>query len=190
MKKTILALALAAGLTSFAGNAKAGITYNFTFKDTYDSSQSVSGSLTLSDAGTQAESVFITSAPFSYDSSFNWVKNDTIHNSFIVSNGLISAADFIATKYDQINGYSAYNLVLGASGHDDYNLSGYDLVNDSSFDFDVYNFDGLDGITFTPITSGGGTAAVPEPSQVAASILLIGGIAGFVLVRRRKALVA
>jgi hypothetical protein len=33
-------------------------------------------------------------------------------------------------------------------------------------------------------------AAVPEPSQVAASILLIGGIAGFVIVRRRKAQVA
>ena len=29
-------------------------------------------------------------------------------------------------------------------------------------------------------------AAVPEPSQVAASLLLIGGIAGFVIVRRRK----
>jgi len=34
------------------------------------------------------------------------------------------------------------------------------------------------------------TAAVPEPSQVAASLLLIGGIAGFVIVRRRKAQVA
>jgi len=30
------------------------------------------------------------------------------------------------------------------------------------------------------------TAAVPEPSQVAASLLLVGGIAGFVIVRRRK----
>jgi hypothetical protein len=30
-------------------------------------------------------------------------------------------------------------------------------------------------------------AAVPEPSQVAASILLIAGVAGFVIVRRRKA---
>lgn len=31
------------------------------------------------------------------------------------------------------------------------------------------------------------TAPVPEPGQVAASMLLIGGIAGFVIVRRRKA---
>ena len=39
------------------------------------------------------------------------------------------------------------------------------------------------GITFTLDTD---TASVPEPSQVAASILLIGGIAGFVIVKRRK----
>jgi hypothetical protein len=32
--------------------------------------------------------------------------------------------------------------------------------------------------------------SVPEPSQVAASLLLAAGIAGFVIVRRRKALVA
>jgi hypothetical protein len=188
MKKTILAIALAAGLTSFAGNAKAGITYNFTFKDTYDSSKSVSGALTLNDAGTQAESVFITSAPFSYDSSFNWVNNDTTHNSFIVSNGLISAADFVGlgAKYDLIYGPSVYGLVLGAEGFDEYHLSGNDLVNDITYDFDVYNFDGLDGITFTPLTSGGDPAAVPEPSQVAASLLLAAGIAGFVIVKRRK----
>ena len=36
------------------------------------------------------------------------------------------------------------------------------------------------------ITSGGGTAAVPEPSQVAASLLLVAGIAGIVIVKRRK----
>jgi hypothetical protein len=34
------------------------------------------------------------------------------------------------------------------------------------------------------------TAAVPEPSQVAASLLLMAGIAGFLIVRRRQALVA
>lgn len=32
--------------------------------------------------------------------------------------------------------------------------------------------------------------AVPYPSQVAASLLLVGGIAGFVIVRRKNALIA
>ena len=35
-----------------------------------------------------------------------------------------------------------------------------------------------------------GTAAVPEPSQEANSILLLAGIAGFVIVRRKKAAIA
>ena len=34
---------------------------------------------------------------------------------------------------------------------------------------------------------GGGTAAVPEPGQVAASLLLLGGIGGYVFLKRRKA---
>lgn len=34
---------------------------------------------------------------------------------------------------------------------------------------------------------GGGSAAVPEPGQVAASLLLLGGIGGYVFIKRRKA---
>jgi hypothetical protein len=32
-----------------------------------------------------------------------------------------------------------------------------------------------------------GTSAVPEPGQVAASLLLLGGIGGYVFLKRRKA---
>ena len=52
----------------------------------------------------------------------------------------------------------------------------------STFHFASGQFQASDLLT-VPETS---TAAVPEPSQVAASILLIGGIAGFVIVKRRK----
>jgi hypothetical protein len=44
--------------------------------------------------------------------------------------------------------------------------------------------------SFTPSygpAGGGGTAAVPEPGQVAASLLLLGGIGGYVFLKRRKA---
>ncbi len=35
--------------------------------------------------------------------------------------------------------------------------------------------------TYTP-----GTAPVPEPGQVAASLLLLGGIGGYVFIKRRR----
>jgi hypothetical protein len=36
-------------------------------------------------------------------------------------------------------------------------------------------------------TGDGGSAAVPEPGQVAASLLLLAGIGGYVFLKRRKA---
>jgi hypothetical protein len=36
------------------------------------------------------------------------------------------------------------------------------------------------------VTLDGGVAAVPEPGQVAASLLLLGGIGGYVFLKRRK----
>jgi hypothetical protein len=47
-----------------------------------------------------------------------------------------------------------------------------------SYGFDISTING---------PSGGGPAAVPEPGQVAASLLLLSGIGGYVFVKRRKA---
>ena len=53
-------------------------------------------------------------------------------------------------------------------------------------DYMNVNVDNNNPVSFTIDNGSGSTAAVPEPSQVAASLLLVGGIAGFVIVRRRK----
>ena len=69
--------------------------------------------------------------------------------------------------YDAIDAGHAVTVGLAA---DAWSYGGWQLYADST-SFDV-------------------TTAVPEPSQLAASILLVGGIAGFVIVRRRKALIS
>ena len=51
----------------------------------------------------------------------------------------------------------------------------------------TFDMSGVDNTTAMSLTYDYTAAAVPEPSQVAASMLLIGGIAGFLIVRRRKA---
>ena len=177
MKKTILALVLAAGLTSFAGSAKAGLTFDWSFAGSgdYDSSAgTVAGVVTLNEAGTQARSIYITSAPIAYDAAFNWVSVVSyggINNSFTLSDsGLVQNAVFVSYDYNSLNG-----LNFNHNSYSNYYLNGAESS--------VFNGNGMAGITFTPATD---TAPVPEPSQVAASILLIGGIAGFVIIRRRK----
>ena len=93
-------------------------------------------------------------------------------------------------SYSGVDISSGYWAVKFNQGNGNYNYGWVQVdVNDSGMTF------GLAAVNTTlneSITAGelitAGTAPVPEPSQVAASILLIGGIAGFVIVRRRKAL--
>jgi len=193
MKKTILALALAAGLTSFAGNAKAGLSFNWSFTGdpvVVGNQDTVEGTLTLNDAGTAATSLKVTkkngldvSSYFPFDlvtADPSWYR---YWNSFAVVDGKITAAAFSADYYpnpDTVDGLLIFHQNDNGNG-----------INFRNFEDNVFiytaNYGGFAAITFTPVS---GTAAVPEPSQVAASILLIGGIAGFVIVRRRKTLVA
>jgi hypothetical protein len=184
MKKILLALAFTAGLTSFAGSAKAGLTFDWSFVGTVQGTVegTVSGVLTLNDAGTAATSVYVTGAPLSYDSTFNYADSGKVNfgaNGFAVDNGNIIGANFfsfdpgigevgLAYKYEQ----NAY----GTDGNWTFDKPGTYVLSDQ----------GVAGINFTPATGGTDTAAVPEPSQVAASLLLVGGIAGFVIVKRRK----
>jgi len=191
MKKTIIALALAAGLTSFAGSAKAGLTFNFNFTGSgrYTATKdTVSGNLTLNDANTAATSLYITSitgpTPVTYNSGFNYVftaPEDWMYqvenNSFTVTSGNITSANFLGAGYGSY-GTVQLNTLFGGDYYNNYNYDGINTANGPGGD--------LAGITFTPVTGGAATAAVPEPSQVAASLLLIAGIAGFVIVKRRK----
>ena len=99
--------------------------------------------------------------------------------------------------------YSADNVFTPVSGRN-YALV-FDSISAAGGDATIGNF--LTDVQFgawvynpsaTPLTpqsftlsyatggGGGGTAAVPEPGQVAASLLLLGGIGGYVFLKRRK----
>jgi len=56
-----------------------------------------------------------------------------------------------------------------------------------SFTLDQFAYDNT-GASIMVGQTEAATAAVPEPSQVAASLLLVAGIVGFVIVRRKNAL--
>jgi hypothetical protein len=59
-------------------------------------------------------------------------------------------------------------------------------INGASMIMGNYGFD-ISAINGASSGGGGGPAAVPEPGQVAASLLLLAGIGGYVFVKRRKA---
>ena len=174
MKKTLLALALTAGLTSFAGTAKAGLSFDWSFSGTDSHPGNVSGVLTLNDAGTAATSIYVTkSTNVPFDPNFNMINPSStlVSNQFQVINGQIVNASY-GSVYQNV---SETDLALNYSGafNDFYYWTGR-----GDFQYETFNSDGFSGVSFT--------AAVPEPSQVAASLLLVAGIAGFVIVKRRQ----
>jgi len=233
MKKTILALALAAGLTSFAGSAKANlINIDFSFtgnveqatydsvngwksKDSFSPTATVSGKIIGVDptnteysqtveidsiSGLKMTSPLIGSVPWSrslhvYDPtlaafSVGYNSVSSYYNLVTIeSNGPVENYGWLDAYLNSENSLIALNSI----GY--WGVTRLVLYNADSF------FSGLDKNTFLRITdpyspgdtltySYSGTAAVPESSQVAASLLLVVGIAGFVIVRRRQALVA
>jgi hypothetical protein len=182
MKKTILALALAAGLTSFAGSAKAGLVnyyfsttginnggfyggapdpsltdYNFSgiIRGLQDSGYSSPASVEITSFGGKSlVSPIIFSTPESLNGSFN-VENGTVSLPIYGSlTGISNDGQFYLHNYPWA--FSAEVILPNGELIDSYNPLNYTL------------------------------AAVPEPSQVAASLLLAAGIAGFVIVKRRK----
>jgi len=176
MKKTLLALALAAGLTSFAGSAKAGLTYNWSFNNeyTYGSGwgQASSGTIT----GTVGQGGAFTPISATYSSGDNTGSFDFLNNVSYQDNSLLASNDGTLTGGTQylFNDNSAFQLNY-------YSMMGGFR---SFVDKGVESF----AVSYSPaiIVAQADTAAVPEPSQVAASLLLVAGIAGFVIVRRRK----
>jgi hypothetical protein len=196
MKKTILALALTAGLTSFAGSAKAGLTYDFTMIDDLNPSKSVTLDLILNDAGTAATSATISGSTggIHFDATRNFVSS-AYQNAFSVDNGKITSALFGVYIYNESDqGSVVHNHSLTFQSYSSEHWG--DVIppsfsyGDSVYDYRLNNAAGgytqLDEVYASVGIPGQSTAAVPEPSQVVASLLLVAGIAGFVIVRRRK----
>ena len=196
MKKILLALAITAGLTSFAGSAKAGLSYDFTMIDDLIPSKSVNLNLILNDAGTAADSATISGSTggIHFDANINFV-SDAYNNAFSVDNGKITSALFAANIYNESDqGSVVRNHSLTFQSYSSEHWG--DVIppsfsyGDSVYDYRVNNAAGgwtqLDEVYASVGIPGQSTAAVPEPSQVAASLLLVTGIAGFVIVKRRK----
>jgi hypothetical protein len=193
MTKTLLALALMAGLTSFAGSAKAGLTFNFNMIDDQDPSKSVNLNLILNEAGTAATSASITGSTggIHFDANRNFV-SDAFRNSFSLVSGKITSALF---------GSSIINYTSGGSVEIMHHLSFQSYSSESEFRVTPPNFrywdyvydyrvdDGSytqnDSIYATVGIPGQSTAAVPEPSTYA--LFGLGALALVVAYRRKAA---
>jgi hypothetical protein len=182
MKKILLALAITAGLTSFAGSAKAGQTFNWYFTGAYSYSypfgsgykDTIQGTLTLDDNGVASE-LYVTSdvggnmtvAPFNFASSATF-------NQFQVANiagvATVTNADFWSVngnfelRLNHYDGARYYNTVYREGSNQ---ASAANTANVSNFSATTY------------------TAAVPEPSTYA--LFGIGALALIIAYRRKVA---
>ncbi len=118
--------------------------------------------------------------------------------------GLLRATNLDPTDLSSLNRMTIYLIGSSGPGSGSYSFAFFNTTGGvSGFNAEDFVFD-TSGLTLDPTLAGGDwsvvlaadslnlvySSPVPEPSQVAASVLLLGGIAGFVIVRRRKALVA
>ena len=175
MKKTLLALALAAGLTSFAGSAKADLVFdddsNLSYQADLTEDQATLSSYQTdyyNNYGGYLAAVIDATNAANNRSKYN-VNNAHSFNEFMMIN-------FFYQQYD-----NAYNNAM-FSQYRYHSLMLQDQVNIDAVNSDM----SVDASEFAAATAAAATAAVPEPSQVAASLLLAAGIAGFVIVKRRK----
>jgi len=223
MKKTILALAFVAGLTSFAGNTKAAIIiqnlnltysnpgfgptgldrYVFGFESGSFNDGFVGGiatnQFTIETGGLDGGGAYVQPYLWSYgDNDLSYsiahtsarvLAGQTVDGSLSFSQGLAYAtylgtepntSYYIGLQSDGYFGVATLRLDNGSVGG-----NGYGFV------LDRIAFNNVSG---QGIVAGSDTAAVPagvpEASQVAASVLLLVGISGFVIMKRKKAVSA
>jgi len=216
MKKTLFALALAAGITSFAGTAKAGVNLvnNGSFTNGFAGWVAVNpyqyGEDTMNVytyyhdqnyafhnlapygkvAGLVADSTYPGEGPKvdSLSQQIATIKGDSYHLifNFATFNGVTYQGTYIN------NGDSSLSVSIGTQTlfsvqNQDSSPTGdlitEDIVFTSLADNEILTISGYNPTIPNVI---GDVAVVPEPSQVAASLLLVTGIAGFVIVRRKN----
>ncbi|MEY3896614.1 MAG: hypothetical protein RLZZ214_2134 [Verrucomicrobiota bacterium] len=169
--KTKTILALLAGIIGFAGTAHAAYTFNFTI---VGSSGTLTGVLTLNDAGTTATSLRMlseTSSNFDFIQplEFDYVSDASVYaNAFAVTGGAITSASFDSVSF--ADDYVEFML----------NQNGYN-GSFTMFEGELVNTGGFSGATYTNV-SAPSVSAVPEPSSQLALLAL--GSAGL-LTRRR-----
>ena len=166
MKKTLLALALVAGLTSFAGNAKADFNYSFTpgyaFGTGWNILSPVTGTIfgSFNANGTSFNLTGISASNGTYSSLFNNISYNTLSN--------------IGGKIDgqaQVSGATGGDILIDFGG----GPYGYQSIYQPTSDYNVYAGNGVSAAT---------VSNVPEPSTYA--LFGLGALA-LVIAYRRKA---
>jgi hypothetical protein len=213
MKKTIFVLALASGLFSFAGNAKAAIitsSVNQTVSNPNATLQSSglyryvfgfeNGSFNNGFLGGNPTNQFtievggLDNGNSIQPSLWSYGQNDL---SYSISN--TSSRVLAGQTVDSSLAFSQTSTYLGTEPNTPYYIGlqsdGYFGVATILLDSGTSGGNGygfvLDRIAFNNvfgqgIVAGSDTAAVPEASQVAASLLLLLGISGYVFMKRKK----
>jgi len=208
MKKTVLALALAAGLTSFAGSAKASIVFNpnpnFSVTGDYFATHNLlphddngAGFYLIQNNPQAGQYIDFGNGDGFYSPGYSSSAYLSAFASYFTPATLgdtISSNSSFGSGYGLDNGtqYVGFYLIDANNNNQTYNgwlqatVSGVNSdYGDVSFTLDQFAYDNT-GASIMVGQTEATPAAVPEPSQVAASLLLVAGIAGFVIVRRQK----
>jgi len=180
MKKTILSLAIATGLISFAGTAKSENFLNFNFYS-YGTYGSMTGEIFgLTDNSTSMASYveLFTLNGVTVNITLPHVNDSNYYQIFTVNNGVITAANYNAALFRSgtpLSGsiFTAANLTLGSANSAYLNVP---ISGDQSKNLYYQNNNGFSAVTYS-------AATVPEPSIYA--LFGIGAI-GLLLVMRRK----
>jgi hypothetical protein len=200
IKNTILAFVIGAGLSLFAGNAKAVTLLDFDFSvygGTYNggNNPSMTGKVFgLQDNATSSATFISILTMNGVDVNVQFMPSDVFlpgYDWFTVANGSVTDLKILAQRYGTVffndDGPSSYDTIPGSAYTREILYLNLDGLTAAGLDTrtysvgEIYNtstsyYTANSAITFTP-------ASVPEPSALS---LLAVGLGGLALIRRRK----
>jgi hypothetical protein len=179
------------GSASFSYNRSSALAdgfYTFTYLNSFSSALSISfnngNSFSLADLmfDPSQYGVYLSGSSFIFAAVSGYNANNTADYAFEKGSTVFYVepiwVDHLGSKF-----YSAFE---NTAVEYPYYHQDTEPINGPSFIWGNYGFD-ISAINGASSGGGGDPAAVPEPGQVAASLLLLAGIGGYVFLKRRKA---